>query len=152
MSGSRSERDRYRLRFRIRFCRKLPPEYEHEHEYDSAQSEGMVVYPDRMRENLARSRGVVFSGQILLELASRGIAREQAYSWVQRNAMRSFDEQRPFKELLLADHDVMAVLTPSDIEKAFDLHVQLRHVDEIIDRVFKIQQVPTFAHAGERTG
>ena len=102
---------------------------------------GMVVYPDRMRENLARSRGVVFSGQILLDLASRGISREQAYSWVQRNAMRSFEEQRPFKELLLADAEVMAVLSPSDVEKAFDLHVQLRHVDEIIDRAFKVQGV-----------
>ena len=116
---------------------------------------GMVVYPERMRENLARSRGVVFSGQILLELASRGISREQAYSWVQRNAMLSFEEQRPFKELLLADPDVMAVLSAADVEKAFDLHVQLRHVDEIINRVFKVeqvQQVPTFAHANEHSG
>ena len=54
---------------------------------------GMVVYPDRMRENLERSRGVVFSGQVLLELARRGISREQAYEWVQRNAMRAFHEQ-----------------------------------------------------------
>ena len=54
---------------------------------------GMVVYPERMLENLQRSRGVVFSGQVLLELAARGISREQAYQWVQRNAMRSFDEQ-----------------------------------------------------------
>ncbi len=103
---------------------------------------GMVVYPDRMLENLARSRGVVFSGQILLDLASRGISREQAYSWVQRNAMRSFEEQRPFKDLLLADAEVMAVLSSADVEKAFDLHVQLRHVDEIIDRVFRVQGVP----------
>ena len=52
---------------------------------------GMVVYPERMRENLERSRGVVFSGTVLLELARRGVSREQAYEWVQRNAMRSFD-------------------------------------------------------------
>ena len=64
---------------------------------------GMVVYPDRMLENLNRSRGVVFSGQVLLELARRGISREQAYEWVQRNAMRSFHEQKDFKALLLAD-------------------------------------------------
>src|SRR5215203_2069857 len=68
---------------------------------------GMVVYPERMRDNLERSRGVVFSGQVLLELAARGISREQAYTWVQRNAMRSFEERRPFKVLLLADADVM---------------------------------------------
>ena len=68
---------------------------------------GMVVYPERMLENLERSRGVVFSGTVLLELARRGISREQAYEWVQRNAMRSFHEQRDFKALLLADPDVM---------------------------------------------
>ena len=67
---------------------------------------GMVVYPDRMHENLERSRGVVFSGTVLLELARRGVSREQAYEWVQRNAMRSFHEQRDFKALLLADPDV----------------------------------------------
>ncbi len=54
-----------------------------------------------------RSRGVVFSGTVLLELARRGISREQAYEWVQRNAMRSFHEQRDFKALLLADADVI---------------------------------------------
>ena len=69
---------------------------------------GMVVYPDRMRENLDRSRGVVFSGTVLLELAKRGVSREQAYEWVQRNAMRSFAEQRDFKTLLVADADVVA--------------------------------------------
>jgi adenylosuccinate lyase len=56
--------------------------------------------------------------------------------------MRSFEEQRPFKDLLLADAEVMAVLSSADVEKAFDLHVQLRHVDEIIDRVFRVQGVP----------
>src|SRR5262249_10260486 len=70
--------------------------------------DGLVVYPNRMMENLRRSHGVVFSGSVLLELARRGISREQAYEWVQRNAMRSFAEQRDFKELLLADADVAA--------------------------------------------
>ena len=98
---------------------------------------GMVVYPDRMKENLERSRGVVFSGTVLLELARRGVSREQAYEWVQRNAMRSFNEQKPFKALLLADPDLLTVLTPAQIEKAFDLEDQLRNVDAIFDRVFK---------------
>lgn len=97
---------------------------------------GMVVYPDRMRENLDRSRGVVFSGQVLLELARLGVSREQAYEWVQRNAMRAFHEQRDFKALLLADADIMARLTPADVESAFDLTVQLRNVDAIFKRVF----------------
>jgi adenylosuccinate lyase len=97
---------------------------------------GMVVYPDRMKENLERSRGVVFSGTVLLELARRGVSREQAYEWVQRNAMQSFHEKRDFKSLLLADADVTKVLTPAEIEKAFDLDDQMRNVDVIFGRVF----------------
>ena len=97
---------------------------------------GMVVHRERMRENLERSRGVVFSGQILLELARRGISREKAYEWVQKNAMRSFDEQQDFKQLLLADTNITRVLPAAEIEKAFDLKEQLRNVDAIFDRVF----------------
>ena len=97
---------------------------------------GMVVYPERMAENLNRSRGVVFSGTILLELARRGVSREQAYEWVQRNAMRSFHEHKDFKTLLLADPDVMKVLTAAEVEKAFDLDDQLRNVEVIFARVF----------------
>jgi adenylosuccinate lyase len=97
---------------------------------------GMVVYPDRMRENLERSRGVVFSGQVLLELARRGVSREQAYEFVQRNAMRAFHEQRDFKALLLADADIMSRLRAAELESAFDLTVQLRNVDAIFSRVF----------------
>jgi len=100
----------------------------------------MVVYPDRMRENLDRSRGVVFSGTILLELARRGVSREQAYDWVQRNAMRSFDEKRSFKLLLLDDVDVRRVLAAGDIERAFDVAVHLRHVDQIFARVFPVAE------------
>ena len=98
---------------------------------------GLVVYPDRMRDNLNRSRGVVFSGTVLLELARRGVSREQAYEWVQRNAMQSFSEERNFKELLLTDPDVMRVLTRAEVERAFDLDEQFRHVDEIFDRVYE---------------
>src|SRR4249920_2087178 len=97
---------------------------------------GMVVYPERMRENLGRSRGVVYSGSVLLELARRGVSREQAYDWVQRNAMRSFHEQRDFKTLLEADEDVTRVLPPDVIDEAFDLNAQLRNVDAIFGRVF----------------
>jgi adenylosuccinate lyase len=77
---------------------------------------------------------------VLLELARRGVSREGAYEWVQRNAMRAFHEKKDFKALLLADRDVTAVLPPADVERAFDLDEQLRHVDHIFDRVF--QEVP----------
>ena len=96
----------------------------------------LLVYPERMRENLDRSRGVVFSGTVLLELARRGISREQAYEWVQRNAMRSFAEQADFKGLLRGDEDIAAVLTPAELDRAFDLDEQFQHVDTIFNRVF----------------
>ena len=76
---------------------------------------------------------------MLLELAKKGISREQAYEWVQRNAMRSFDEQTDFKQLLLADPDVTRVLSPAEIERAFDLHEQFRHVDHVFERVFGLR-------------
>ena len=97
---------------------------------------GLVVYPDRMLANLQRSRGVVFSGTVLLELARRGLSREEAYTWVQRNAMRSHDERLDFKELLTEDQDVTRVMSREDIDTVFDLSVQLRHVDAIFGRVF----------------
>ena len=70
----------------------------------------------------------------MLELAKRGVSREQAYEWVQRNAMRSFAEQRDFKELLLADADVAKALPREVINEAFDLDAQLRQVDAILAR------------------
>ena len=102
---------------------------------------GMVVYPERMRDNLERSGGIVFSGTVLLELARRGVSREQAYEWVQRNAMRAFHEKRMFKSLLLDDPDVTRVLAPAEIERAFDLDDQFRHIDQIFNRVFQDQEV-----------
>src|SRR5947207_352961 len=102
---------------------------------------GMVVYPDRMLENLGRSRGVVFSGTVLLELARRGVSREQAYEWVQRNAMLSFAEQRDFKTLLESDTDISRVLSKSEIARAFDLNEQLKHVNDIFARVFQCEPV-----------
>ena len=98
--------------------------------------EGLVVHPERMLDNLGLSRGVVFSGTVLLELARKGIVREDAYRWVQRNAMRSHDQRTDFKALLLDDLDVTRVLSHEEIEQAFDLSVQLRHVDAIFERVF----------------
>jgi len=103
---------------------------------------GMVVHTDRMRENLELSGGLVFSGTVLLELARRGVSREDAYAWVQRNAMRARDERRDFKSLLAADPDIAAVLTPVEIERTFDLAEQFRHIDHIFDRVFSAGSRP----------
>jgi adenylosuccinate lyase len=110
----------------------------------------MKVNLERMRENLERSRGVVFSGSVLLELARRGATREQAYEWVQRNAMRSFDEGRDFKSLLRTDPDVSLVLPAADLERAFDLDEQFRHVDTIFDRVFDLEGIEAAQAAGHQ--
>ena len=98
--------------------------------------DGLVVDAERMRQNLGLSRGVVFSGSVLLELARRGVARERAYEWVQRNAMRAWEEQGDFKALLASDADVAAVLPREVLDEAFDLDAQMRHVDAIFARVF----------------
>ena len=102
----------------------------------------LVVHPERMKENLERSRGIVFSGTVLLELTQRGVSREQAYQWVQRAAMRSHDEQLDFKTLLREDAEVMAVLAADDLDRAFDLGQQLRHVGPIVDRVLAARPAP----------
>jgi adenylosuccinate lyase len=89
-----------------------------------------------MRRNLELSRGVIFSGSVLLALAERGVSREQAYEWVQRAAMRSSREDLDFRTLLKADADLTAVLPVTELDRLFDLEYQLRHVDEVFRRVF----------------
>ncbi len=114
--------------------------------------DGLVVHADRMRANIDRSRGVVFSGNLLLDLAARGVSREQAYAWVQRNAIRAFDDGLNFKDLLCADADVTGVLSREEIERAFDLDVQFRHVDAIFARVFDEPQIGGPTDGDTRTG
>ena len=96
----------------------------------------LLVYPQRMRQNLEMTRGLVFSGQLLLDLAQKGTLREDAYRWVQRNAMQAWENSGDFRELVLADPDISASLTRQEIEAAFDLDRQLRNVDAIFRRVF----------------
>lgn len=98
--------------------------------------EKLVVRPERMLENLNATRGLVFSGQLLLELAAAGVAREEAYAWVQRNAMRSWDGGLDFRKLVSEDADISRVLSVERIDRAFDLRAQLKNVDRIFDRVF----------------
>jgi adenylosuccinate lyase len=99
--------------------------------------EQLLVYPDRMKRNLEMTRGLVFSGQLLLDLAAKGALREQAYLWVQRNAMRAWENGDDFRKLVAADSDITRTLTEAEIDTAFDLKRQLKHVDAIFDRVFK---------------
>ena len=98
--------------------------------------EGLVVYPERMRTNLDRTGGLVFSQGVLLALVDAGLARQEAYVLVQRNAMPVWEEGADFLSLLLADQDVRAVLEEDAIRGCFTLDVHLAHVDAIFERVF----------------
>ena len=99
--------------------------------------ENLVVDPGRMERNLDMGGGLVFSGQLLLDLAAKGVLREQAYGWVQRNAMRAWEQEGNFRQLVEQDSDISGVLSAEEISRAFDLKRQLRHVDYVFDRVFK---------------
>jgi adenylosuccinate lyase len=97
---------------------------------------GLVVHPERMLENLQLTRGLVFSGQLLLALTQKGVSRESAYEWVQRNAMRVWDQNENFQELLQQDPDIKLHLSAKEIEGAFGFDSYLRNVDTIFSRVF----------------
>jgi adenylosuccinate lyase len=96
--------------------------------------DGLRVYPDRMRENLDRSYGLVYSQRVLLALADAGLARQAAYELVQRNAMRAWDERRPFLECLEADAEVTRHVTPEALKACFDPGWYLRRVDDVFRR------------------
>ncbi|MBF9030170.1 adenylosuccinate lyase [Rhodobacterales bacterium HKCCE3408] len=96
----------------------------------------LVVYPEAMMANLDRFRGLVHSQRVLLALTQKGVSREDAYAMVQRNAMRVWEDGADFKEELLADPDVTAVMSPEEIEDKFDLGYHTKHVDTIFARVF----------------
>jgi len=92
------------------------------------------VYPERMRENLDASRGLVFSGTLLLALAEKGVTREQAYALVQRHAMDTWEKGGAFRDRVLGDPEIARVLRKEEIEAAFDLDRALRNVDAIFER------------------
>ncbi len=98
--------------------------------------ERLLVYPERMKKNLEAGGGLIYSGQLLLELAASGVLRETAYRWVQRNALEAWEQDGNFRALVEADPDIRGALEPADYERAFSLDHQLRHVDRIFERVF----------------
>jgi adenylosuccinate lyase len=96
---------------------------------------GLGVYPDRMRANMERSFGLMFSQRVLLKLTDKGLARQAAYELVQRNAMRAWRERAAFRDLLAADPEVMGKLTPAELDDCFDPAWHLRNVDAVYRRV-----------------
>ena len=98
--------------------------------------DSLLVYPERMRRNLEMTRGLVYSGQLLLDLAAAGMLREQAYGVVQAHAMRAWEEESDFRAAIEADPEIRSVLKPQQIAEAFSLERQLRNIDKIFARVF----------------
>ncbi len=96
----------------------------------------LLVYPDNMQKNLDKLGGLIHSQRVLIALTQKGVAREQAYALVQRNAMKVWSGEHEFLALLKADPDVRAKLTDKEIEANFDLGFHLKHVDTIFKRVF----------------
>lgn len=103
---------------------------------------GMRVYPQRMKKNLESTKGLIFSGQLLLDLAASGMLRESAYRIVQGHAMRSWEEDGDFRAAVEADPEIQGFLSPERIEDSFSLSRQLANVDRIFIRVFGDEKNP----------
>jgi adenylosuccinate lyase len=97
---------------------------------------GLRVYPDRMLKNLGLTRGLVFSGQLLLDLAAAGMLREDAYKLVQSHAMKAWEYDQDFRAAIESDPDVTKRLTRQQVEESFSVSRQLANIDRIFDRVF----------------
>ena len=103
----------------------------------------MIVYPERMKANLESTGGLVFSGQLLLDLVEQGVSREDAYRLVQSHAMRAWKEGLVFRELINQDRNITGRVPGTAIQRAFDLRRQLRNIDAIFARVFGAKAKPT---------
>ena len=112
----------------------------------------MFIYPERMRANLESTGGLVFSGQLLLDLVEHGVSREDAYRMVQGHAMRAWKEGLNFRDLVLADQSITGRVPRKQIDKAFDLDRQLRNIDKIFVRVFgkNGSKAPTSKNSAKR--
>ncbi|MGZ4403828.1 MAG: lyase family protein, partial [Gaiellaceae bacterium] len=106
--------------------------------------EGLVVYPERMLRNLESSHGLVFSHRLLLALVDAGLARDDAYRLVQRHAMRAWEEETDFAELVRADPEIAGRV---DLGAVFDLEATVRHVDTVFDRLHALAQKEVPVHA-----
>jgi adenylosuccinate lyase len=112
--------------------------------------ETMFVYPERMLANLESTHGLVFSGQLLLDLVEAGVSREDAYRLVQSHAMRAWRENLDFRELIVNDPEIRAKVPRAKIDHAFNLKRQLKNIDKIFGRVFGGKKVGNLGSASLR--
>jgi adenylosuccinate lyase len=110
-------------------------------------AEGLVVRPDRMRKNLDSSRGLFFSQRLLLALVAAGLSRDDAYRLVQGHAMRAWEEERDFPELVRADPAITERLADGTLESVFDLDPYTRHVDTVFERLHALTRREEPVHA-----
>ena len=96
---------------------------------------GLQVYPQRMKENIELSKGLVFSQRVMLALIDKGMSRQKAYALVQRNAMVAWKGNKDFLAQLKNDLEVADVLSAEELKSLFDYHFYLRHIDEIFERL-----------------
>jgi adenylosuccinate lyase len=108
---------------------------------------GLRVFPERMRANLEATQGLIYSGQLLQDLVEKGAPRDEAYQWVQENAMAAWESGASFRERVFADARITRYLGTEELARAFDLARQLRYVDAIFARVFRDQPQPQPAGA-----
>jgi adenylosuccinate lyase len=99
--------------------------------------DGLVVYPERLKKNLELSGGLYFSEAVMLALVDRGLPRQSAYEMVQRSAMRAFQGEGEFRELLGADAEISSRLSPADVDACFDIEHALRYAETLVDRALK---------------
>jgi adenylosuccinate lyase len=98
--------------------------------------EGLVVFPENMQKNIDLTKGLWHSQGVLLALVERGVARDTAYQWVQRNALQVWEGKENFQDLLMKDEDIVRVLGKEAVKGLFDLSHHLQYVDKIFERVF----------------
>ena len=98
--------------------------------------DNLVVYPEHMKENLEQTEGLLFSQRVLLELAKRGLSREEAYRAVQKQAMAAWDGEGPFNELLKKDPLIARYLRPTEIDNCFEVGYYMKHLEVIYKRTF----------------
>ena len=95
----------------------------------------LTVFPENMLKNMDKTLGLIYSQRVMLKLIEKGMSREGAYDLVQPKTALSWDEQKPFRNLIESDEAIVKVLSKEDIDDAFDYHYHIRHVDDIFKRL-----------------
>lgn len=97
--------------------------------------DNLLVYPENMMRNVNRTQGLLFSQRVMLALIDKGMSRQEAYGWVQENALKAWNQEIFFKDLVLGDARIMGWLSTEEVEELFDLGYHLKNIDHIFSRM-----------------